>query len=77
MPKDNKIKTSNIFPCGNTRREFVWEMGAGFSGIALTSLLSADGFFSRHTQRQLSKIHKTLLNLVIQIISEKQSIAFS
>ena len=50
MPKDNKIKTSNIFPCGNTRREFVWEMGAGFSGIALTSLLSADGFFSRHTK---------------------------
>ena len=50
MPKGNKNKTSNIFPCGNTRREFVWEMGAGFSGIALTSLLSADGFFARHAK---------------------------
>src|SRR6516164_9150738 len=33
------------FPCGQTRREFVWEMGAGFAGVALTGLLAADGFF--------------------------------
>ncbi len=32
--------------CGRTRREFVWETGAGFGSVALTSLLSADGFFS-------------------------------
>jgi hypothetical protein len=37
-----------LFPCGKTRREFVWEMGGGFAGLALTSLLSADGFFARH-----------------------------
>ncbi len=36
------------FPCGLTRREFVWEMGAGFAGLALASLLDADGFFGRH-----------------------------
>src|SRR5688500_16503164 len=36
------------FPCGRTRREFVWEMGGGFAGLALTSLLAADGFFTRH-----------------------------
>ncbi len=35
---------SPLFPCGRTRREFVWEMGGGFVGLALTSLLSADGF---------------------------------
>ena len=35
------------FPCGNSRREFVWEMGAGFAGLALTSLLSKDGFFAQ------------------------------
>lgn len=35
------------FPCGRTRREFVWEMGAGFAGLALTGLLAGDGFFSR------------------------------
>ncbi len=35
------------FPCGSTRREFVWEMGAGFAGVALSSLLCEDGFFNR------------------------------
>jgi hypothetical protein len=34
------------FPCGQTRREFVWEMGAGFTGVALASLLASDGFFA-------------------------------
>ncbi len=38
------------FPCGVTRREFVWEMGAGFAGLALASLLEGDGFFARHAQ---------------------------
>src|ERR1044071_7238012 len=37
-----------LLPCGKTRREFVWEMGGGFAGLALASLLSADGFFARH-----------------------------
>jgi Protein of unknown function (DUF1501) len=39
-----------LFPCGQTRREFVWEMGAGFAGLALASLLEADGFFERHAR---------------------------
>ena len=41
---------SQLFPCGQTRREFVWEMGGGFTGVALAALLSADGFFARHAQ---------------------------
>ena len=32
------------FPCGQTRREFVWEMGGGFAGTALAALLAQDGF---------------------------------
>src|SRR5262245_48344584 len=32
--------------CGRTRREFLWETGAGFTGTALTALLSADGFLA-------------------------------
>jgi hypothetical protein len=28
------------------RRQFLWELGAGFGGLALASLLDADGFFS-------------------------------
>jgi hypothetical protein len=33
--------------CGRTRREFLWETGAGFTGVALSALLSQDGFFNR------------------------------
>ena len=32
--------------CGRTRREFLWETGAGFTGLAMTGLLSVDGFFA-------------------------------
>jgi hypothetical protein len=39
---------SSLFPCGQTRREFVWQMGGGFAGLALASLLERDGFFARH-----------------------------
>ncbi|HEU4419024.1 MAG TPA: DUF1501 domain-containing protein [Planctomycetota bacterium] len=31
--------------CGRTRREFLWEAGAGFTSIGLVDLLSRDGFF--------------------------------
>jgi hypothetical protein len=33
--------------CGRTRREFLWQAGAGFTGLALTYLLDREGFFSR------------------------------
>jgi hypothetical protein len=33
--------------CNRTRREFLWETGAGFTGLALTGLLSWDGFFNQ------------------------------
>ena len=39
--------TTSFYPCGRTRREFVWEMGAGFAGLALANLLAADGFFAK------------------------------
>jgi hypothetical protein len=32
--------------CHRTRREFLWEAGAGFTGLALTGLLSRDNFFA-------------------------------
>src|SRR5438445_4172780 len=32
--------------CRRTRREFLWEAGAGFTGLALTGLLSQDRFFA-------------------------------
>src|SRR5687767_14521731 len=33
--------------CGQTRREFLWQAGAGFTALGLTSLLSDDGFLAR------------------------------
>ncbi len=32
--------------CGESRREFLWEMGGGFAGLALSAMLDRDGFFS-------------------------------
>ncbi len=32
--------------CGRTRREFFWQAGAGFTGLALTGCLEKDGFFA-------------------------------
>src|SRR5438309_985289 len=53
MMMDNKSKNgANLFPCGQTRREFVWEMGGGFTGAALAAMLSTDGFFARHANAQ-------------------------
>ena len=32
--------------CGRTRREFLWQSGAGFTGLGLTALMDQDGFFN-------------------------------
>src|SRR5690349_7040898 len=37
-------------PCGRTRREMLWESGAGFAGTALTFLLAKTGFFGGAAQ---------------------------
>jgi hypothetical protein len=33
----------NPTPCGRSRREFLWQIGGGFAGLALADLLYADG----------------------------------
>lgn len=33
--------------CGQTRREFFWQTGGAFTSLALTGLLSRDGFFAK------------------------------
>ncbi|MEO1982643.1 MAG: DUF1501 domain-containing protein, partial [Fuerstiella sp.] len=35
--------------CGRTRREFLWQAGAGFTGLALTSMLDQDGFLAQQS----------------------------
>jgi hypothetical protein len=43
-----------LFPCGHTRREFVWEMGGGFAGIALASLMAGQGALPRSASAETS-----------------------
>ena len=54
-------KPANTF-CRRTRREFLWEAGAGFTGLALVDLLSRDGFFASTasaSERPRSPSHMT------------------
>jgi hypothetical protein len=47
MPRpSDSSKPAGAF-CGRTRREFLWEAGAGFTGLALTGLLTLEGFFQQ------------------------------
>ena len=41
----NTPKFRPLTPCGETRREFLWEAGGGFVATALTAMLGTDGFF--------------------------------
>jgi len=43
-----KSSAPNRRLCVGSRREFLWQMGGGFAGLALTALLDADGFFTRN-----------------------------
>jgi len=47
MPAPSSENARSAYPCGVTRRELLWEMGGGFAGLALGSLLAGDGFFGR------------------------------
>jgi hypothetical protein len=44
MSIETMKKPANTF-CHRTRREFLWQAGAGFTGVALAGLLDRDGFF--------------------------------
>jgi hypothetical protein len=39
--------------CRRTRREFLWESGAGFGALGLTGLMSADGLLKRASAEEL------------------------
>ena len=56
------MKNKRWFPCGQTRREFVWDMGAGFAGLALTSLLASDRFFAQQVAAESIEIDPGLQN---------------
>ncbi len=45
----DKNKNKKNF-CGRVRREFLWQSGAGFGAVALSSMLGQDGFFGSTAQ---------------------------
>ena len=49
MSSDSGKKNTGSF-CGRTRREFLWEAGSGFTGLALIDLLTRDGFFTQRAR---------------------------
>jgi Protein of unknown function (DUF1501) len=46
----------NPTPCGQQRREFLWQLGGGFASLALVDLLGRDGFFGNSAQAAESAI---------------------
>ena len=46
MTEARKLRKPAATYCRRTRREFLWEAGAGFTGLALAGLLAQDGFFA-------------------------------
>ena len=37
------MKPQHLYPCRQTRRELLWQMGCGFTGLALIDQLAKDG----------------------------------
>ena len=49
MTQANRKKYPQNF-CGRTRRQFLWEAGGGFAGVAMAGMLGDDGFLDRQTR---------------------------
>ncbi len=46
--------TPNHTSCGDTRREFLWNVGGGFAGLALIDLLARDGLLAAPAKNPLA-----------------------
>ncbi len=46
MDQERRRNSGGEF-CGRTRRQFLWEAGAGFAGVALATMLGDDGFLGK------------------------------
>lgn len=63
--------------CGRTRREFLWEAGAGFTSVALSGMLSADGFFgSQASAAETSKFANPLAPKLPHFAAKAKSVIF-
>ena len=63
-------------PCGRTRREFLWQTGAGFTGLALTSMLAEDGFFRKVRAAELPPVDDPLAPKPPHFAAKAKSVIF-
>jgi len=56
--RDRRANFRSFDGCAGTRREFLWEAGSGFTGLALASLLEADGFFANSRAEEVAPVSK-------------------
>ncbi len=69
-------KQSNNQFCGRTRREFLWQTGAGFTGTALTGMLAADGYFNRAAGSELPEFVNPLAPKAPHFAPKAKSVIF-
>lgn len=62
--------------CRRTRREFLWEAGGGFTGLAMTGLLSLDSFFGAKAEAAASKFVNPLAPKVPALPAKAKSVIF-
>lgn len=64
--------------CRRTRREFLWETGAGFGSLGLTGLLSQDGFFGQpaHAAETAGKFVNPMAPKKPQLPQKAKSVIF-
>lgn len=62
--------------CNRTRREFVWQAGAGFGATALTSMLSADGLFTSNASAADSALEGPLALKAPHFAPKAKSVIF-
>src|SRR5262249_36928362 len=68
-------KPTNTF-CRRTRREFLWEAGAGFTGLALTGLLSQDKFFAAEPRARAAQAANPLAERAPHFAPKAKSVIF-
>src|SRR5947207_2818334 len=62
--------------CNHTRREFLWEAGAGFTGLALTGLLTLDGFFNKAGAQPATGVVNPLAPRLAHFAPKAKSVIF-
>src|SRR3954470_18079263 len=67
-------KPANTF-CARTRREFLWQAGAGFTGVALAGVLDRDGFFNGNSARAAT-VQQGIVNKLPHFAPKATSVIF-